>query len=224
MKLMTLKFTAALLTVSVCTSTAFSQAEETEDQSTPEAKSANAPQSIKERFFQFFHADTYRASYGIGSLELMNPEGFDIDSSVYVDGFSNSSSSPQFLTWVGEQSVGWEGRQKSLWGLHYDNEDYNGLELQTLMANVGVAIDPSVAFALGGRLAVGVGAGLTRSESFFDSAFHPTGEVWGSAGVQLGRFTLDLTYRARQAMGADLDARTADPTTVARELSVGWVF
>jgi len=228
MNILTIKFYIALFFMVALSNSAFSQDVvldiESDELSTPEKKSTSTFQPIRKRLRGFFHTHSYRASYGFGSLKILNPEGFDIDSSTYVDGFSNANSTPRFLTLVGEQPIGWEGRLKSLWGLHYDNEDYSGLELRTLVANAGVAVGTSIVSSVHVRLAAGLGVGLTRSESFFDSAIHPAGEAWASTGIQLGRFTIDFTIRARQALSADLDERTADPKTVARELSFGWVF
>jgi len=175
----------------------------------------------------WFKADIYRVSYGGGSLQLKNPDGFDVESVVYDDGFSRTGLfEPGSLAWSvsGERAIGWEGRQKRVWDVHYDSDDYGGLKLQTLMFGTGVALDPSQAFSIGGRIAAGVGVGLTRSQTYFDRAVHPAAEVWVSVGGQVGRFVIDLSLRERQALGASLDERNAAPRTSTRMISLGWLF
>jgi len=210
------KLSAVLLCSTLCVSTV-SNAQETESS---EADTSN-------RILSWFKSDSHRVAVGIGVLQLRNPSGFDVPTSTHID---NNPYDPiySFATMsfdvVGERSIGWEGRQKRLWNIHYDGEDYNGLKLQSLSFGAGVAIDPSAAFAFGGRLAVGANIGVTRSQSFFDSALHPAAELWVSAGVQLGRFTADLSVRERQTMGSTLDERSAAPRTQSRMFSLGWVF
>lgn len=181
-----------------------------------------------DRILDVLRSDIYRISLGGAQIKLGNPEGFDVATKTYDTGFSESnglfSGGGSFWTVTGESALGWDGRTKSLWTLHYDSEDFDGLKLQNLMLGAGVAVDPSVPFALGGRLAAGFGPGVTRSSSYFDRAVHLSVEAWVSAGIQLGRFTLDLTVRERKAFGATLDARSAAPSTRTSTLALGWLF
>jgi len=163
-------------------------------------------------------------SLGFGGLKLQNPKGFDVPIDTYNDGFSDSASAEVSFDVVGEKAIGWQGRQKRLWNVHYDGEDFNGLQLHNLSLGAGVAIDPAQAFAFGGRLAVGASIGVTRSSTFFDNTIHPAAELWVSAGVQLGRFTMDFSVRERQALGVSLDDRQAAPRTQTRMISLGWLI
>jgi len=177
------------------------------------------------RLIGWVSSDIYRASIGLGGLFLQNPNGFDVPIQTHDDGSPDSSSpSSIFITISGERAIGWQSRQKRLWNFHYDAEDFDGLKLQSLTFGAGLAIDPATANALGGRLAVGANLGITRSASFFDSAVHPAGELWVSTGVQLWRFTLDLSVRERLTMGASLDDRSASPRTQTRMIALGWLF
>ncbi len=180
--------------------------------------------TLSNRLLVWFSSDIYRTSIGFGSLKLQNPNGFDVPIDTYNDGFPSSSTSEISFDIVGETRIGWQGRQKRLWNVHYDRENYSGLKLRSVTFGTGVAIDPARAFAFGGRLAVGANVGITRSETFFDSAMHPAAELWLSTGVQLGRFTLDASVRERQALGASLDGRTASPRTQTRMISLGWLY
>jgi len=176
------------------------------------------------RLIDWFNADIYRVSVGFGGLKLQNPKGFDVPIDTYNDGFSDSASAEVSFDVVGERAIGWQGRQKRLWNFHYDGEDFNGLQLHSVSLGTGVAIDPARAFAFGGRLAVGANVGLTRSSTFFDNTIHPAAELWASAGVQLGRFAMDISVRERQALGVSLDDRRAAPRTQTRMISLGWLF
>lgn len=173
-------------------------------------------------------SDIYRFSFGTAQHTLKNPEGFDVSTSTYDNGRPESDAlfggGQVYWTVAGETANGWEGRRKRLWYTHYDSEDFDGLTLRNLMFGAGYAIDPAQPFSFGLRLAGGLGAGLTRSSSYFDSAFHVSAEAWVSTGIQLGRITWDISVRQRKSLGANLDGRSASPSTQIGTLSVGWLF
>jgi len=188
----------------------------------------NHSTGVTGRVLSFFSADTYRVSLGGSTLTLRNPVGFDVSGSTHQNGRPESSAfSPGGkFSWTvtGESAFQPKGIQKWLWSVHYDTEDFVGLELQNLMFGAGWALDPARSYAFGGRLAGGLGTGVTRSSTFFDSANHLSFEAWASIGLQLGRFTLDATYRERRSLGSTLDERSASPSTQIRGLAIGWVF
>jgi len=211
MRLSTLVFTLLSLTLSTPN---FVHAQESDSLTTAQSN----------RSLGWFRADIYRVSLGFGSVKLHNPEGFDVPIKTYDDGSPDYSTTNTMFNIVGERAIGWQRRQKRLWNLHYDAEDYDGLTLSSLTVGAGVAIDPARANALGGRLAIGANIGITQSETFFDNAVHPAAELWVSAGVQLSRLVLDLSIRERLTMSASLDERRASPRTQISMLSVGWLF
>jgi len=187
----------------------------------------DSSRSVIERIGNYLESDIYRLELGFGSIELNNPDGFDVSTITYDTGASESTFFTDYsgaFTLSGEKAIGWSNRQKRLWTLHYDNDDFEGLKVTSLMAGAGVAISLAKAFAFGGRLAGGLGLGLTRSKTYFDTALHPAIEAWVSAGVQLGRFTLGITVRERATMKATLDERKASPRTTTRLITLGWLF
>ncbi|MBX2885426.1 MAG: hypothetical protein KTR32_36055 [Granulosicoccus sp.] len=182
---------------------------------------------VTDRVADLLKSDIYRVSVGGANVRLNNPEGFDTSSNTYRSGQAESNAIiGGTFTWslTGESKIGWEGRGKRLWSLHFDSEDFTGLKLQSLMLGGGWSFDPASRFAFGARLAGGLGAGLTRSSTFFDSAIHPSFEAWVSAGIQLGRVTLDLSLRQRKALGATLDERSASPATRVISFTYGWLI
>jgi len=180
------------------------------------------------RVLSFLSSDIYRVSLGGSSITLLNPVGFDVSGSTHQNGRPQSGAfSPGGkFSWTitGETALRGKRIQKWLWSVHYDTENFVGLELQNLMFGGGWAFDPANSYAFGGRLAGGLGTGVTRSSSFFDTAGHLSFEAWVSIGVQLGRFTIDATFRERRALSSTLDERSASPSTRIRGLAIGWVF
>ncbi len=186
-----------------------------------------ADSGFSARALELLASDLYRFSMGGSGVKLKNPNGFDVSSNTYDTGDAESDGSffgTFHWTLTGESRIGWEGRHKRLWYLNFDSDNFEGLELQNLMLGAGFAVDPAEGFSLGVRLAGGVGTGLTRSSTYFDSAAHLSFEVWISAGIQLGRFILDASVRERKSLGASLDDRKASPATQINMLSLGWVF
>ena len=175
----------------------------------------------------YLKPDNYQIELGYGSLELNNPRGFDVSSEAYTSGGSESGLSSGFaqsVTLYGDKGTGWENRRKRVWSIHYDSDDFEGLELTSLMFGGGLAFGPGQASSGGVRFAGGLGAGLTHSNTYFDVALHPSVEAWVSGGIQFGRFAMNLTLRERASLGVTLDERTASPRTTTRTFNIGWVF
>jgi len=158
------------------------------------AQETNTRTSAKSNpLLSWFASDIYRLSVGIGQAKLQNPKGFDVPIDTHNNGRSENAVVNTFITVVGERAIGWERRQKRLWNLHYDANDFDGLSLSSLTFGAGIAIDPASTNVFGGRLAIGANLGITRSETFFDSTVHPAAELWVSAGVQLTN-TIDRRF------------------------------
>ena len=175
----------------------------------------------------YLKPDVYRIEVGNGRLKLNNPRGFDVSSEAYRTGSSETDFFGEFaqsVTLFGETGIGWDNKRKRVWSIHYDSDDFEGLEVTSLMFGGGLAFGPAQPFSGGVRFAGGLGAGITHSNTYFDIALHPSVEAWLSGGVQFGRFVMGLTIRERASLGAKLDERTATPRTTTRTFNIGWVF
>lgn len=169
-------------------------------------------------------ADLYHISFGESIARLRNPTGFDVDPEVFDTGQPFADPSGSYGSIAAESHLRANGRIKSVWRLRYDSDDFRGLNLRSLMANYGWSLGPRSSRSSGARLAAGLGAGLTRSSSFFDSALHPTVEAWAGIGLQIRAVLINLNIRERAALGANLDGRRAEPRTTVTTFSIGFLF
>ncbi len=140
-------------------------------------------------------------------VELGRESGFDVDRGE-SDGTVASPAFALRLTLPGD------GFGERRWSLDYDRVDFDGLELRTLAAGWQLLGRTGGGRGLHAGVGVGGSLGLTRSDSFFDSALHGVGEINATALLGLGWFALEYDVFARLTTGATLDERTAAPRTL----------
>ena len=179
-------------------------------------------QSILGRTFSIKEG-TRRLTFTQPNIKLENPRGFDVETEVHTQG-TNSNSNGNLINLSLDNSLSDNGIVKRVWEIHFDNEDFDGLKLSTLTLGTGFAASPRQKWAWGGRIGGGVGAGLTFTDTFFDTAIHPSFDAWLTMGVQLKIITIDVIFRARKALSQTLDERAASPQTTMAGLSIGFVF
>lgn len=166
-----------------------------------------------------------RVSFGSSEVELQNPSGFDVPMPVHNDGTGSSSETDdQSFSFALDNFLSDDRLFKRTWSLHYDRVNYTGLDLTNVLLGTGIALSSPYKLNWGGRFSAGFSAGLSRSESFFDSAIHPTAEIWATAGAQFKSVFLEFQIRLRQAASRPLDNRQASPRTLVRAIALGLVF
>lgn len=173
----------------------------------------------------WYDVDIVRYAWGSGLIRLQNPIGFDLESDGYKDerGRYGRVAFPMLSVSL-ENRITEVGQGKRIWSGLLDWQDYDGLELLNFIVGHGYALSPPTHRNFGFRIAGGVGAGVTRSSTFFDVSTHVTVEAWASVGFQLARFALDLTHRERKSIASTLDERSAAPRTRISAITVGLLF
>ena len=161
----------------------------------------------------------------VPEIKLNNPQGFDVPTGVFFDGTGINRETSELLLNVSlDNRWLYGGVIKRVWELHYDTIDYTGLDLKTLLMGTGLSVSPVDKFIWGGRIGLGISGGLTRSQSFFDSAFHPALGIWATAGIQFKSYFLEMQFRERKVFGQTLDDRTASPRLSVKAVSFGVIF
>lgn len=127
-------------------------------------------------------APVKRLQLSLTRTRLENPDGFDLPGDTFDNGYPvDGLGSPDFTAGLNlsfERHVHEDKGLKSLLGLTFDFEEYDGLKVRNFMASYGYAFSSAGRRNYGFRVAAGISGGLTYSDSYFDSAYHLAYEGW----------------------------------------------
>ncbi|MBX2886257.1 MAG: hypothetical protein KTR32_40250 [Granulosicoccus sp.] len=191
-----------------------------------EAQAASASEKEKLFFFDFLESiENFDLSVGDAEYRLKNPEGFDVATVVHDEGRPPDKIlfgyTRMTITAYSSQSTNRWLRKR--YALSLNGVDYEGLDIRTLSGDVGLVAEAGNNLA---RINIGasLGTGLTRSESYNDSAFHPLIQASIHSRLSLYRFFIEISTAEQYNFARKLDRRNAEPRLWITSLMLGFRF